>query len=72
LTPIARGVEYEGAKGGFPIVAFHDGTPIAKITSHKDGFAVWLTDPIDDFWCTYRKTFTHLADAKRFIELHLL
>ena len=72
LTPTGSRVQYVGAKDGFPIVAFLNGTPIAKITDDFGGYALWLADRDLPFMATYKRTFTSISDAKSFLEISLL
>ena len=72
LTPTGSRVQYVGAKDGFPIVAYLNGTPIAKITQDFGGYALWLADRDLPFMATYKRTFTSISDAKSFLEISLL
>ena len=72
LTPTGSRVQYVGAKAGFPIVAYLNGTPIAKITQDFGGYALWLADRDLPFMATYKRTFTSISDAKSFLEITLL
>ena len=72
LTPTGSRVQYVGAKDGFPIVAYLNGTPIAKITQDFGGYALWLADRDLPFMATYKRTFTSISDAKSFLEITLL
>jgi hypothetical protein len=60
------------AKTGFPIVAYLNGIPIAKITQDFGGYALWLADRDLPFMATYKRTFTSVSDAKSFLEISLL
>lgn len=60
------------ARGGFPIVAYLNGTPIAKITDDFGGYALWLADSELPFMANYKRTFSSIADAKSFLEITLL
>ena len=72
LTPTGSRVQYVGAKDGFPIVAYLNGTPIAKITQDFGGYALWLADRDLPFMATYKRTFSSVSDAKSFLEISLL
>jgi hypothetical protein len=60
------------ARAGFPIVAYLNGIPIAKITDDFGGYALWLADRDLPFMATYKRTFTSISDAKSFLEITLL
>jgi len=60
------------AKAGFPIVAYLNGTPIAKITDDFGGYALWLADAELPFMANFKRTFSSIADAKSFLEITLL
>lgn len=72
LTPTGSRVQYVSAKAGFPIVAYLDGTSIAKITEDFGGYALWVADRDLPFMATYKRTFTSVSDAKSFLEISLL
>ena len=72
LTPTGSRVQYVSAKAGFPIVAYLNGIPIAKITDDFGGYALWLADRELPFMATYKRTFTSVSDAKSFLEISLL
>lgn len=72
LTPTGSRVQYVSARAGFPIVAYLDGTSIAKITEDFGGYALWLADRDLPFMATYKRTFTSVSDAKSFLEISLL
>lgn len=72
LTPTGSRVQYVGAKDGSPIVAYLNGTPIAKITQDFGGYALWLADRDLPFMATHKRTFTSISDAKSFLEISLL
>lgn len=57
------------ARAGFPIVAYLNGTPIAKITQDFGGYALWLADKDLPFMANHHRTFSCVADAKSFLEL---
>ena len=72
LTPAGSGVQYVSARAGFPIVAFLNGIPIAKITQDFGGYALWLADRELPFMANYKRTFSSVSDAKSFLEISLL